>query len=85
MKWYFIMVLMEFSMVDYEVKYIFICVLAMPAFSSVKCLLMFFALFSIRLFDFFLLVYRIYLYVLKNNPSLHFAMPSLSLWSLFLF
>lgn len=79
------MVLMEFSLVDCEVEYIFICVLAMPAFSSVKCLLVFFSHFSIRLFGFFLLVYRSYIYVLKNNPSLHFAMPSLSLWSLFYF
>ena len=44
-KWYLIVVLMEFSLVDCEVECIFIYVLTMPAFSSVKCLLMFLLIF----------------------------------------
>lgn len=47
--------LLEISLIDCEVEHIFICVLAVLAFSSVKCLLTFFAHFSIRLFGFFLI------------------------------
>lgn len=54
MKCYFTVVLIEISLVDSEIEHIFLCVLATLTLSSVKCLLMSFAQFSIRLFGFFL-------------------------------
>ena len=77
--------LLEISLIDCEVEHIFICVLAVLVFSSVKCLLMFFAHFSIRLFGFFLLVYRSYLYMLNNNPCLLTCCNTFSQFVVFFF
>ena len=45
------------------------CLLSL-LWNACSCFLL---MFLFRLFGFFLLVYRSYLYVLNNNPSLHFA------------